>query len=68
MILELLCDSQKVVGGLRYKISVNFSGVQMNDKILRMSSPAFLSLFLFPHKSEMKRHAVLDRLAQCISV
>lgn len=61
MMLELICESQEVVGALTYKLSVNFSGVQMNDKILRTSSsPAFLSLFLFPHKSEMKHHALLD--------
>lgn len=67
--MEFMSDDQKGIAALTNKISVNFSGVQMNDKILRTSfSSGLLPLFLFPHKSQMKHHAILDRLAQCIFI
>lgn len=64
MMLELSVQQKKVFVALASKIFVHFSDVQMNEKILRTSfSPGLLSLFLFPHKSQMKHHAILDRLA-----
>lgn len=62
-------QSKKVFAALTNKIPVHFSSVQMNAKILRTSfSPVLLPLFLSPHISQSKHHAVLDRLALCILV
>lgn len=67
--LELMCGNQGVVAALTNKASLNFSGIQINDKILRTPFfPGLLSLLLFLRKYQVKQHAILDRLAQCISV
>lgn len=58
MILKLMFNNEKLIVALTNRLSLNFSNVERNVKILRTVFPLVLI-----STSPMKHHSILDRFS-----